>query len=75
MAIESHFIASNFTLLVLLNSLICFATSFYLLDWKTVRSWYIKKKFEAIERIKFREGLKRRTALEVGLGYGKVERS
>lgn len=73
-AMKSPFIANNYLYIILINCLFCFAASFYLLDFKYIRGWYFKKKTEMIQRIKFKEEIKRKAAIEVGLGYDKIKR-
>lgn len=61
---------ASLILLLVANS----AFSFYLLDFKNVKGWWLRKIFEANQRMNLRKSIEIEYRRQMGLGYDKLER-
>lgn len=68
---HSPFIASNYTNIMVICGLISFGLGFYLLNLQNVKGWWLRKFFEAKQKVDFERSVKKEIARQRGLGYDK----
>ena len=60
-AFKSPFVASNYTNFILVNSMILFLSSYYMIGWKTTKQWWT----ENMRQARYRVELKRAVEVEI----------
>jgi len=58
-AFKSPFVGDNYTAIIVINSLVLFFSSYYIIGWKSTKKWWREKMREAKYRAEFKMAVRR----------------